>query len=445
MEQLLHFEDMAFPLVMKDVIETGFTGIIFVSDNKWKKGLILNKGMLCAIQSNRTDELLGNTLVNMGLISEDENLRSLNTARLERRKQGIILLEMGVIQATEINEALRHQTESRLLDIFSWESGTVQKVAKIDINKNPELNKAELSRLIRKGVMECTPFSTIISALSPFADAVPKVASDTSPADIGIDMEYIRKYTVSEILLHGQDPSRALLALYCTGEVSFEESKFKSLIDTLRQKLKDIKDKDPFQVIGVDKLISDGGLKRAYIKIVKENHPDTYSYADDPDVKLIANEIFTEIQKAYNAVNKVREGKQPEEPKGIDDSLQAEIMFSRGTEYLRNRDYQNALDHFKLSVKLKPDERLFMESLVKTLFIRFQNTDTGNPLEVKSAIREGLQRFPNSDTLYVILGWVLKKEGSRKAVEAFHRALDINRNNVDAQRELRLYQMRENR
>jgi hypothetical protein len=445
MEPFIRFEDMAFPLVMKDVIETGFTGIIFVSFNRWKKGLILNQGKLCAIQSNKTDELLGNTLVSLGIITEDENLRSLATARMERRKQGVILLEMGAVQSSEINEALRQQTENRLLDIFSWESGSIQKVAKDDISKNPELSKKDLSQLVRKGVMEYAPFSTVISALSPFADTVPKVMSDPLPRDIGIEMEDLGKYTVSEVLLHGQDPSRALLALYCTGEVSFEESKFKALIDTLRQKLRSIKDKDPLQVIGIDRFISDGGLKRAYIKIVKENHPDTYSYADDPEVRHLANEIFTEIQKAYAAVNKIREGKQPEEPKGIDDSLQAEIMFSKGTEFLKAKDYQNAIDHFKLSMTLKPDERIFVESYVKTLFIRFQNTGTGNSLEIKSAIREGLQRFPESDALYVILGWVLKKEGSKKAMDAFQRALDINRNNIDAQRELRLYQMRENR
>jgi tetratricopeptide (TPR) repeat protein len=238
-------------------------------------------------------------------------------------------------------------------------------------------------------------------------------------------------------------PSRALLALYCTDTVSFEESKFKALIDTLRHKLKIIKDQDPFQILGVDRHMSEGGLKRAYIKIVKENHPDTYSYADDPEVKHLANEIFTEIQKAYTAINKLREGKPIEEPKGIDDSLQAEILFSKGTEHLRSRDYQKAIDHFKLCVTMMPDERIFMESYVKTLFLRFQNTRLGNSLEIKSAIREGLQHFPKSDTLYLVLGWVLKKEGSKKAIEAFQKALEVNRNNLDAQRELRLYQIRE--
>ncbi len=268
---------------------------------------------------------------------------------------------------------------------------------------------------------------------------------DTFPGDIGIDLEDIGQYTVSEILLLGQDPSRALLSLYCTGDVSFEESKFKALIDTLRQKLKAIKDQDQFQALDVDRQISENGLKRAYIKIVKANHPDTYAYADDPEVKRLANEIFTEIQKAYTYITKLREGKPVEEPQGIDESLQAEILFSKATELLKTRDYETAIDYFKLCVKMRPEERLFAESYVKTMFLRLQNTGVGNPLEIKSSIREGLNRFANSDTLWVIYGWVLKKEGSRKAIDAFEKALEINRNNIDAQRELRLHQMRENK
>jgi Tfp pilus assembly protein PilF len=42
----------------------------------------------------------------------------------------------------------------------------------------------------------------------------------------------------------------------------------------------------------------------------------------------------------------------------------------------------------------------------------------------------------------VILGWVLKKEGSNKAPDAFRKALQINPKNTDAQREMRLYTMR---
>jgi tetratricopeptide (TPR) repeat protein len=161
-------------------------------------------------------------------------------------------------------------------------------------------------------------------------------------------------------------------------------------------------------------------------------------------VKRLANEIFTEIQKAYTNISKLREGKPVEESQCINESFQAEILFSKATELLKAKDYENAIDNFKLCVKMRPDERLFVESYVKTLFLRLQKSGFGNLLEIKSAIREGLNRFSNSDTLWVIYGWVLKKEGSRKAIEAFQKAQEINKNNIYAQRALRLYQMADN-
>lgn len=444
MKTMFTLQETPFPLVMQEIVKDSFTGIVFVSSDAWKKGLIFKGGGLCAIQSNRTEELLGNILVEMGLISAEENERSLARSRTERRKQGVILLEMGLVQSRDINEALAVQTEKRFLDIFSWEDGLVQVVPKQDIEKNPLVGGHQLARLIRRGVMEYAPFSAVITSLSPFADATPKVLVDSLPADVGVDLLDMSHYKVSEILLLGQDPSRALLGLYCTGDVSFEESRYKALIDTLRQKLKTIKDQDPFQVLGVDRQISDGGLKRAYIKIVKANHPDTYAHADDPEVRRLANEVFTEIQKAYSAVTKIRAGQSVEEPKGIDESIQAEILYGKGLEYLKARDYNKAIDCLKLCMKLRPEERVFTETYVKTLFLRLQNTGTGSSIEIKTAIRDGLNRFPSSDTLWLIYGWLLKREGSKKAVEAFKKALEINKDNVEAQRELRLYQMREN-
>ena len=413
-----------------------------MSCGQWKKGLIFKDGLLCAIQSNKIEELLGNILVSIGTITEKENNEALEQARIERRKQGVILLEMGIVQPKEITQALQRQLEARFLDIFSWEGATVHRVKKDRIDKIPDITKNQFAFLIRTGIMGYTPFSTVITALSPYAEAIPKKLVENLPKDMGVAIDNPDQYKVAELLLLGQDPPRALLSLYCTGVVSFEESKHKALIDKLRQMLKIIKDQDPFDTLGVDRSISDGGLKRAYIKIVKQNHPDIYSYADDPEVKRWANEVFTEIQKAYTSLQRIREGKSAQEKTGMDESLQAELLYSQATDAMRGKDYRKAIDLFKLCVKMRPDEKIFVETYVKTMFLSWQNTGTGNTLEIKSMIREGSKKFPDSDTLFVILGWILKKEGSKRAVEAFRKALAINKNNMDAQRELRLYQMR---
>ena len=434
-------ENVSFPLLMKELLEARFSGIVFLNSDSIRKGLIFNEGRLCAIQSNKPDELLGHILVKMGKISEEDNAQSLDKARTDRVKQGYVLMEKGLIQAQDIAEALTLQIEKRFLDIFTWKGGTVQKVSK-QIDKTAALGLDELTALVRKGIIDKLPFSMVINALSPHAETRPRPLKDDLPKDIEIDIERIAISSVAEILQLGPEISRTLLALYCSGLIVFEQSKHKALIEQLKQTHKELQDKDPFKVLDVDQNISEGGLKRSYIKMVKVHHPDAYSYADDPEVKRLANENFNLIHRAYNEAQRIREGKQPEKA-GIDEELQAEILFAQGTQALKARDFQKSLDLFRLCVSMKPQERVFAESYIKTMFLKWQKTGMGTAAEIKATIFEATRKFPQSDTLYLTLGWVLKQEGlNTKAIEAFKRAIQLNPKNVDAQRELRLYQMR---
>ncbi|HQP30227.1 MAG TPA: tetratricopeptide repeat protein [Deltaproteobacteria bacterium] len=434
-------ENIPFPLLMKDLLESRFSGIVFLNNETIRKGLIFNDGRLCAIQSNKPDELLGHILVQMGKISEEDNAMSLEKARTDRVKQGYVLMEKGLIQAPDVSEALTLQFEKRFLDIFGWKGGAVQKVAK-QIDKTAALGAEELAALVRRGIMEKLPFATVVNALSPHAETRPRPLREDLPKDIAIDIDRVVVSSVAELLLLGPEVSRSLLALYCSGLIVFEQSKHKALIEQLKQTYRELQDKDPYGVLDVDSSISEGGLKRAYIKMVKVHHPDAYSYADDPEVKRLANEIFNLIHRAYSEIQRLREGKQPEKS-GLDEELQAEILFAQGTQALKARDYQKSLDLFRLCVNMKPQERVFAESYVKTMFLKWQNTGLGTAAEIKASIFDATRKFPKSDTLYVTLGWVLKQEGANnKAIEAFKRALQLNPKNMDAQRELRLYQMR---
>ncbi|HEY9162440.1 MAG TPA: DUF4388 domain-containing protein [Desulfomonilia bacterium] len=438
MEQF-KLEDITFPLLMKDIIEDKFSGILFLSLEQWRKGIIFKEGRLCAIQSNRPEELLGNILVEKNFITQEQNDISLEKARIERIKHGAALILLGFLNQIQLTEALIIQIEKRFLDIFEWQTGSVQEVPKT-INKNPELTVDELNYLLRKGITEKFNPSMAITALMPYAAVKPKPLKEEMPKGISIDIESLEKMTVSEIILKNPQTAIDLFALYCSGLITFEESKHKALIDKLRSKLKEINKKTPFELLGIDSDASDDTLKKAYIRLVKDNHPDSYAYAADIEVKDLANEIFTDIQKAYNEILKERQGK-PKVDQWVNDQLQAELIYQQALDELKNKNYEKALDLLKLCVKMAPDEKAYNESYINAMFMKLQATN-GPTIEIKNAIRDSIKRFPQTDFYYLILGWVLKKEGSIKAVDAFRAALRINPKNVDASRELRLYRMR---
>jgi tetratricopeptide (TPR) repeat protein len=125
----------------------------------------------------------------------------------------------------------------------------------------------------------------------------------------------------------------------------------------------------------------------------------------------------------------------------VNGQLKAELIYQQGLEEIKSKNYEKALDLLKLCVKLSPDEKVYNESFIKAMFMRLQ-ANNGPTKEMKSALRDSIKRFPDTDYFYLILGWVLKKEGSIKAVDSFRVALRINPKNEDAKRELRLYEMR---
>ncbi len=441
MGDVFSLKENPFPLLVKEVNESRFTGIIFVNSNKWKKGIILKDARLCSIQSNRPDELLGSILKDMGIITEGQNSTSLSRARIEGKKQGEVLVGMGAAKDSDLEAALKRQLETRFLDIFTWSTGIVQKVAKGKIEKDPVITRDEFNALVMKGIMEKAPFSVIIDSLSRYVDSRPRILGENIPYDTGIDLEELERHSVSEILLLGQDLPRALLGLFCTGLVSMEESKHKKLIEKLRFRLRKLRDMEPYERFGLDPDATEKDLDKAYIRVVKANHPDIYSSTGDPEVMHLANEIFTTIQSTYSSLKKSMQGK-PVGPKEINPELRAELLFSDATEAIKAKDYEKAIDLLRVCVKLNPDERVFMESLAKAMFLKWQSTGRDNSLEIKRLIRDGIKKFPKSDTIYVILGWVLKNEKSPRAADAFRRALKINPDNLDAQREMRLYYMR---
>jgi DnaJ like chaperone protein len=64
---------------------------------------------------------------------------------------------------------------------------------------------------------------------------------------------------------------------------------------------------DPYVVLGVDRDISDEDLKRAYRRLVKENHPDSLIARGVPEEFVImANEKLAAINSAFDQVEKER-------------------------------------------------------------------------------------------------------------------------------------------
>ena len=65
--------------------------------------------------------------------------------------------------------------------------------------------------------------------------------------------------------------------------------------------------KNPYEVLGVDANATDEEIKKAYHSLARKYHPDNYQ--SNPDMAELASEKMKEVNEAYDAIKKIREGK----------------------------------------------------------------------------------------------------------------------------------------
>jgi curved DNA-binding protein CbpA/DNA-binding response OmpR family regulator len=88
-----------------------------------KKIVAFEGGYPVSVKSNVLAECLGQILVSRKLITEKALGDSIARMKTEKRQQGQILVEMGVLSPYNLQRALVEQLETKLLEVFAWPDG----------------------------------------------------------------------------------------------------------------------------------------------------------------------------------------------------------------------------------------------------------------------------------------------------------------------------------
>lgn len=137
---------------------------------------------------------------------------------------------------------------------------------------------------------------------------------------------------------------------------------------------------NPYSVLGVDQNADEREIKKAYHKLVKENHPDRFL---DENEKKKATERLAKINEAYNMIEKNQSykgyGSSQSSYGGSGEALQkvrefirtndilaaqsllnaisnknAEWHYLQGVVYMRQGFYDSAKRHFEAAVEMDP-------------------------------------------------------------------------------------------
>jgi curved DNA-binding protein CbpA len=221
-------------------------------------------------------------------------------------------------------------------------------------------------------------------------------------------------------------------------------------------RLKAIKGEDYFQMLGISHEATSEQIQQAFLPLAKTWHPDRLPAALH-DVRDACATIFSHLSEAHqtlvdpqrraNYMHLLKDGgATPDEQEQVQAVLEAATNFQKAEFFLRRGDLREAeaLCRKAIEADPKPAEYLAMRAWLESLKPENQapkpTADRIAMLDTAIATNERLERA------YFYRGMLYKRIGNHHAaVRDFRQAAELNPRNLDAVREVRLFEMRKNR
>ena len=180
---------------------------------------------------------------------------------------------------------------------------------------------------------------------------------------------------------------------------------------------------DYYEILGIAKDAPAPDVRKAYLRLVRERHPDRFQ---DPAEKGKAEEFLKQLTEAFNTLSNDRSRQQYDadlaKPKLSAPAEIAEDAYQRAAQMMQAGDFQEALNLLRSAVHHMPDEPRYHGALAKVL--------SKNPHWVREAM-EQLEHCirlkpndpgPHYEMARLYLGQGLKKRAARSIETALRLA-----------------------
>lgn len=220
-----------------------------------------------------------------------------------------------------------------------------------------------------------------------------------------------------------------------------------------------------FELLGIRENATVLEIRDAYFGMAKTFHPDRL--ADMPDLRGKAQAAFARINGAYNElsddkrraayVTKLKESQPKGESKPevsanqatIGRAINAALEAQKAEAFLKKNELATAESHAKMATLADPEQPTYAALLA---WIQAQQRPVPVVEEGKTSTTyddliatfdQLLRKEPDFERALFYRATLLQRSGhTERAFKDFSRALELNPRNIDAAREVRLYQMR---
>ncbi len=461
-----------FPKLFNEICSMGVSGTLALERGKVKKNVIFDHGKPARITSNLLQEVLGRYLVSIGKISQDQYNESINSAFELHRLHGEILIERGLISGEELGKYLQKQSLEKLLNLFKWMEGEYRFFKQDFMSLKSDLASLSPESIVFMGIKSHYGLERLTAVIEPYNNdylypgskksaflATDSLSDDerwlidladgtqTVKETIEVSpLEFVDSYR----LVYGAIITDVLTVKQEQGQGSTDAEASDATTDAAAQILAtyhEMTTKNYFEVLDVGSDTSLQDIKRAYVRLAKEYHPDSLGPDTAPLVVKTANQIFDQVTKAYKVLSdqdeRLKYTRSLTEPGGrVDldkthDIMNAEFQFQKGKVFLKKRDYPGARESFGWASKLVPEEGEYLAYLGWALFLSAEDKHGDDALTAVRHLKKAALLNPSLEATQLFLGAVYKEQKLRDiAALHFKKALEINPESIEAKREL---------
>lgn len=456
------FSELSFIKILYYTYALRSTGVLTVNRGKDKWVLYFYKGNIVKTVSNVQEDYFGSIAVSLGIMSDKERDNCLAAAQKEKRRVGDVMVAMKKLKVEAVVDILKAQAEKRVTALmmiheasFMFQHALVNKAPKIYL----QLNAMEY--LLHKGMSKEEFYFS--DKMKPYLSLKPQLnksclipQQEFCFTSIQRDI-YSKISTVSSVgeLVEMFPGNRAYVLKYIYILIIFQaigfslDPKEKETLSHLTDRYDQVKNSNYFEVLGVTKNSNDADVKKAYLLLAKEYHPDKNENYSQPLVKKLAEDIFDIINKAYEKLQTVQ-GRHEYDSflalnLGSSDHLSVEKAFSgeksfvEGLRFFKKNMFSEA--RVKFSEALQADKNnLDYSAYYAWLLLLERQTKASKKLKpVTDILEKNLLIDGKHETSNLVAGYLAKYVGDNdQALGYFNKVLDVNHHMLDAKREVKI-------
>lgn len=463
------FKDTSLSNILIQLNRQQATGTLQTTTPNFTKKIFLVKGDAIFAASTYEDDRLGEMLLKAGEITIEQYEESVKVLKKTKKRQGAILVELGHLTPKNLFWGVKYQVREIIYSLFNLEDGKCEFIAGNVPEDEVITLKMSMGNLIYEGVKRINnwtrikrdmPDLTIVLGLSHdprnlFQDV--ELTPEDKKLLAMIDGTKTVKEIIDNSLMNSFEVMKTIHILWSIGlleekkvikqevqqtenTVSFEdiiqpfaheEEEFEENVGKVYSNLGNFK---MHELLEIDENSDLETIKKNYYRLSRDYHPDRCFASSDTTLKDKLTAIFDALSNAYLTL-KDESGRKKyfEKSWDISDEEKAEENFTKGSDKLKENDFDSAVKFLTEAAKLQRKKAQYWSILALAL------SKLPNRLkEAEDAMLETIKLEPMNGEHYSHLGMLYQKSGlNKKAAAQFEKALKFDPGNVKAQKGLK--------